>query len=572
VLPSILGGAAVHRCDNRFDLNTALAAEGGDFATKRRFPQPVEPGGSILAPTAQNLWFASGFDAKLPGIAARVPVESPRSSFRRETGCQTQTLKGKRMRVLRASGVTCLILLAGLTTLSAQTWTPLANPPIFAASTAHLLTDGTIMVHDAGAQDWWRLTPDASGSYINGTWSQLASLPSGYSPLYYASAVLPDGRVIVMGGEYNFFAQDWTTRGAIYTPKTNKWRIMFHPSGWTSVGDAQSVVLQNGVFMLANCCTTQAAFLDAKTLTWTTVGTGKADINDEEGWTLLPGGKVLTVDSFNGTNSELFNPVTGVWSSAGSTVVGLADPGSAELGPAILRPDGTVFAIGATGHNAIYDTHTGTWSAGPDFPKLNGVFLDVADGPAALLPDGNVLVGASPGVFLSNTFFFEFDGTNLTQVATPPAGPNLSSFEGRMLVLPTGQVLYTDGTSDVEIYTSPGSPNPAWAPAVTKVPKALIHGKTYTVKGTQLNGLSQGAAYGDDAQAATNYPLVRIVNSATGHVFYATTKNPSTMAVATGASVVSTHFTVPAGIELGASQLEVVANGIASVPVSVTIN
>jgi hypothetical protein len=375
-----------------------------------------------------------------------------------------------------------------------------------------------------------------------------------------------------MGGEYNFFAQDWTTRGAIYTPKTNKWRIMFHLSGWTSVGDAQSVVLQNGTFMLANCCTTQAALLDAKTLTWTPVGTGKADINDEEGWTLLPGGKVLTVDSFNGTNSELFNPITGVWSSAGSTIVGLADPGSAELGPAILRPDGSVFAIGATGHNAIYDTHTATWTAGPDFPKLNGVLLDVADGPAALLPNGNVLVGASPGVFKPNTHFFEFDGANLTEVAAPPHAPNLSSFEGRMLVLPTGQVLFTDGTSDVEIYTSPGIRDPAWASAVTKVPKTLIHGKTYTVKGTQLNGLSQAAAYGDDAQAATNYPLVRITNTATGHVFYATTKNPSTMGVATGAAIVSTHFTVPAGIELGASQLEVVANGIASNRVSVTIN
>jgi len=132
--------------------------------------------------------------------------------------------------------------------------------------------------------------------------------------------------------------------------------------------------------------------------------------------------------------------------------------------------------------------------------------------------------------------------------------------------------LFTDGTGDVEIYTSAGSANPAWAPAITKAPKTVVHGKTYTVKGTQFNGLSQAGAYGDDAQAATNYPLVRITNNASGHVFYAATKNHSSMGVATGAAIIITHFTVPAGIELGASQLVVVANGIASSPVSLMIN
>jgi hypothetical protein len=97
------------------------------------------------------------------------------------------------MKARHALGITCLIL-AGLDTITAQTWTPLNHQPTFTASTALQLIDGTIMVHDGGAQDWWKLTPDAFGSYVNATWSQLASLPAGYSPLYYASAVLKDGR------------------------------------------------------------------------------------------------------------------------------------------------------------------------------------------------------------------------------------------------------------------------------------------------------------------------------------------------------------------------------------------
>jgi hypothetical protein len=476
------------------------------------------------------------------------------------------------MKVLRAVALTCVVLLAGLGVLSAQTWTPLTNQPAFSASNAYILPDGRVMVQDTGAQDWWALTPDASGSYLNGAWSQLASLPAGYAPLYYASAILPDGRLAILGGEYNFGQSDWTNLGAIYTPKTNIWRKLNHPAGWTTVGDAQSVILANGTMMVANCCTTDEALLNAKTLTWTSTGTGKADVNDEEGWTLLPSGEVLTVDANNGnTNSEIYNPANGSWSSAGSTIVQLTDPGSHELGPAVLRPDGTVLYTGATGHNAVYNTVTGTWSKAPDFPKVGLQQLDIADGPAALLPNGNVLCMTSPGVFNFGVHFFEWNGTSFTEVAQTPNSPSDTSYYGRMLVLPTGEIMLTDGSSDVELYTSTGSPNPAWAPTITHVPAKLTHGKTATLKGTQLNGLSQGAAYGDDAQAASNYPLVRITNTATGHVFYARTHIPSSMGVATGSLIVTTLFDVPAGIELGASHLEVVANGIASNPVSVVI-
>ena len=81
----------------------------------------------------------------------------------------------------------------------------------------------------------------------------------------------------------------------------------------------------------------------------------------------------------------------------------------------------------------------------------------------------------------------------------------------------------------------------------------------------------QANAYGDDYQDATNYPLVQIVNTGTGHVFYAKTHGHSTMGVATGSTIVSTNFDVPAGIETGASSLFVIANGIPSAAASVTV-
>jgi hypothetical protein len=476
------------------------------------------------------------------------------------------------MKALRAVSIIGLVCLAAVGIMSAQTWAPLTNQPGFSASNAYLLQDGRVMVQDTGAQDWWALTPDVNGSYQNGTWSQLASFPAGYAPLYYAGAILPDGRLAILGGEYNFDNAAWTTLGAIYQPKTNTWKKLESPLGWTTVGDAQSAILSDGTMMVANCCTTDEAWLDAKKLAWTATGAGKADINDEEGWTLLPNGQLLTVDANNGsTNSELYNPATGTWSSGGSTIVQLTDQGSHELGPAILRPDGTVLYTGATGHNAVFNTGTAQWSKAPDFPKVGTQRLDIADGPAALLPNGNVLCMTSPGVFNLGVHFFEWNGSAFTEVAQTPNAPNDTSYYGRMLVLPSGQIMLTDGSTDVELYTSSGSPNPAWAPTIKKFAKTLTHGKGSTIQGTQFNGLSQGAAYGDDAQAASNYPLVRITNNASGHVFYARTFNPTSMGVATGSLVITAHFSVPAGIELGAGTLVVVTNGIVSNPVSVTI-
>src|SRR5205807_5835789 len=201
---------------------------------------------------------------------------------------------------------------------------------------------------------------------------------------------------------------------------------------------------------------------------------------------------------------------------------GGADLASYEVGPAVLRPDGTVFATGANtcgpGHTAVYNSHSGTWAAGPDFPGAYGV----ADAPAALEPNGNVLVFASPSRFYPPAGqFFEWNGSSLSLAsAPPPSALEDASYVGHLLILPTGQIMFTDFSNNVEVFTPAGTYNPAWAPTISSASGSLTRGKSYTVSGTQFNGFSQGASYGDDFQDATNYLLVRIVNQATGHVIY----------------------------------------------------
>jgi hypothetical protein len=235
----------------------------------------------------------------------------------------------------------------------AQSWQPTTNTaPVYAGS-SYLMTDGTVLVQNSGAGSWVKLTPDQFGSYVNGTWSVVASMPTGYGPLYFASAVLPDGRLVVIGGEYNNGVSADTNLGAIYDPKSNTWTPLAAPAGWGSIGDAPSVVLPNGKFLLGNAFSAQLALLDPATLTWTAASsTGKSDSNNEEGFTLLPDGSVLDVNVDSAPATLRYLPSLGEWITAGNTPVSLSE--YLEMGPAILRPDGTVFQVGASGANAVY--------------------------------------------------------------------------------------------------------------------------------------------------------------------------------------------------------------------------
>lgn len=466
----------------------------------------------------------------------------------------------------------CVVLATTLlaSTLSfGQSWTPVQNCPNIGAYNPTLLTDGSVIVQDAAWYDWWKLTPDSSGNYATGTWTQLANVPT-YGPLYYASAVLPDGRFFTMGGEYNLNNGPlWQNLGYIYDPVLNTWTQIAAPNGWNQIGDMASIMLPNGKLMLLDPLSAEGALFDPVTNTLTGgYGKGKNDGNDEEGVTLLPDGTILLVET-NANQTEIFNPATEMWTFAGNTPASLVGGGE-EIGPQVLRPDGTVICFGGGGHNCIYNFNTKTWSQAPDFPVVAAGQLDCKDAPACLLPNGNVLVMTSAD-WNNGVQFFEWDGTNLNAVPNTPNSPFIPAYNGNMLMLPNGQVMVTDQSSGIMLYNPVGSPKAAWAPMITNISSALMQGSSYVISGTQFNGLSGCSAYGDDEQNFTNYPMIRITHNATGDITYCREFNPSTMGICTGTQIVSTNFAVPSNLETGPSTIQVVTNGIASVPVQVTV-
>lgn len=476
---------------------------------------------------------------------------------------------------------------------SLGTWQTLsANPLPFYPQAAMVLTDGSVMLQQVISDTWWRLRPDASGSYTNGTYEQTPPMPGGYAPTYDCRAILPDGRMLIIGGEYQGEStpaeQD---TGAIYDPVTNSWESVPPPPNTTNLGDIACSLMPNGKLLIANQFAglvngrVTLDLLDPATLTWQVLNPVKADGLSEEGWTLLPDGTILTVDVAAGSGAERYIPpwldgsANGQWISAGNPPQSLIN--FFEMGPTVLRPDGTVFAAGASGHNAVYTPPTtlygtGTWTAADDFTSP----FDMADGSASLLPDGTVITAASPGAYTPPSMEFAASGTSVVPMnpqLPDTVNSNIKSYSPDTVILPTGQVLATlIGGGDEPlippyVFTASGAANPAWAPTIShgRSPLLVTAGSTISLHGTQFSGLSMGSNYGDDGDSVTNFPLVRIVYP-NGRVTYARTFGWSN-AIAQGTTPMTTRAALPANLPKGTAELYVVANGIASAPMRIVV-
>jgi hypothetical protein len=395
--------------------------------------------------------------------------------------------------------------------------------------------------------------------------------------------VLRDGRVFVAGGEYNSTGGGDILAAEIYDPLTNTWTTLPTPPGWTNIGDASCCVFPDGRVFLGYIEGPQCAIYDPVTNSWSAAANMLHGTTNEETWTLLQDQTIIVCDCAGHPQTEKYLIASNQWITCPNTPTDLVEASSIEIGPALALPDGRVFAVGATGQTALYtmppiSSQPGTWAQGPTFPVILGKQLGAKDAPGCLLPNGQVLCAVGPvdgvsGDYLSPTYFYEFDPTTNTLAATnnPPTngGP---PYVGRFLLLPTGHVLFSNGSNNVQLYTPTNdTPDPMWRPNITSVPASLLRGVTYTLHGRQINGLSQAVSYGDDATMATNYPLVQLRNNATGHVVFCRTFNFSTMAVNTGTVIHTTEFTVPSSAALGASTITVIANGIASAPVAVNV-
>jgi hypothetical protein len=418
-----------------------------------------------------------------------------------------------------------------------------------------------------------------------------------HSRQFFGSGVRADRRAFVIGGEYSDVGDD-TPLGELFDCTTEKWSDLKKGADFDWIrGDVPCCTLADGRVLLGAIGDSRTAIWDPSADNWIPAGTAhetkrntKIGQTAEETWTLLPDGSVLTVETYPtvARAAERYVPRSDVWVSAGKTPSQLVDAEMHEIGPGILLPDGRIFTIGGTGHTALYSfprgspQRSGSWTRGPDLKDRTGQLLSVNDGPACLLPNGKVLCCAGTRKPITNEkgeveywsadpLFFEYDGktNHLTQTDSQPCPALEWTYVAKLLLVPSGEVLCTAEQNQVFVYQPDQIATDAWRPTIKAVPRVLACGGVFELDGTQLNGLSHAVSYGDDYTAATNYPLVRLEGE-TGAICYCETFDFG-YGVATGKTQVSTKFIVPPDVIPGSYRLYAIANGIASLPYSVTV-
>ncbi len=490
----------------------------------------------------------------------RIPIAIVHSaSARPEASTQRSSKPSRASRWQRASFGLALLLAASSGILSqrieaAGSWVAIAHAPPHGLDNPILMTDGTVLCSDGGS-GYYKYTPDSSGNYANGTWATMAS--TTYTRLFNSVQVLQNGNVYVAGGEYG------TGKGfaELYNYTANSWSVITNQPSGASYSDAISCMLPDGRILQGTTGKT-CYFYDPSTNAITAAPSAKGSQN-EVAWVRLPNDNILTID-INSVNAEHYVPSSNSWVSDNPTPTNIYGYG-AETGAGFMLPNGKAFFIGGSSNTAIYTpgsspSAAGSFVAGATIPNS----LGAVDAPACMMNNGKILCALGPtGGFGSATSFYEYDYTNntFTAVSAPGGGSTYGSaeFALAMLQLPDGGVFMIggQGSSNCYIYRPDGSPLAQGQPTAQKITKNSDG--SYHLTGVGLAGISVGAAYGDDWQMASNYPIIRLTNSS-GTVKFGRSYNWTNTQVQ-NPNAVSADFTLPGGLAAGKYTLEVVVNG-----------
>jgi hypothetical protein len=277
--------------------------------------------------------------------------------------------------------------------------------------TATLLPDGRVLV--AGGET---ATSTLSSAQLynpaTGTWTATGSMNA--SRAQHRAVLLNDGRVLVMGG-YTSSSSTPLATAEIYNPATGTWtltgslnqRRRYHGAVKLTNGKVLAV---GGLYNLNDTYLASAEMYDPATGTWTftSAGLGASRMNPTallllDGRVAVMGGQAYSGVTDVSTQVELFNPSTGTFSSGGVL------SSRRHFAGFIVLPNGRVLAAGGNaspGTAEIYDPVSQT--SQPTSPLVQGRFafaLTALDSTRILAVGGSSTSGdlASVEVFDTTT-------------------------------------------------------------------------------------------------------------------------------------------------------------------------
>jgi N-acetylneuraminic acid mutarotase len=183
-----------------------------------------------------------------------------------------------------------------------------------------------------------------------GAWTPTGNLAT--MRIYHTATLLRDGRVLVVGGGDRAAlgtGEEFVAGAEIYNPAAGTWT----PTGGLNTGREfhTATLLPDGRVLVAGgdtrCHPGGAELYDSSTGAWTNAG-DLVSFRYNHTATLLPNGSVLLVGGVGLlTSTEVFDPTSGAWTSVGHLATARTQH------TATLLNNGSILIIGGIGYDAL---------------------------------------------------------------------------------------------------------------------------------------------------------------------------------------------------------------------------